>query len=239
MADIGRHCRCTTPMREVDVYRLSEMIGKTVVSVDSGEKLGTISDALLEPGEVRLMGLVVGHGILGKEHVLPLEDVQTVGRDTVLARTDERLIDPRDWRAREVETTRTSTLRGRPVVSGAGERLGQVTDLLVDEQTGAFGGLEVETRSFGGLRHHRSVIPSTPTPRIGKDAIVVPEQAVSHGSDSPVREERDGYRVDREDLRPKPARDEELPRVNRIIERIRGYVARSPSCERDSRAVHR
>jgi uncharacterized protein YrrD len=175
------------------VYRLSDMIGKTVVSVDSGEKLGTISDALLEPGEVRLMGLVVGHGMLGKEHVLPLEDVQTVGRDTVLARTHEHLIDPREWKARDVDTTRTSTLRGRPVVSGAGERLGQVRDLLVDEQTGAFGGLEVESRSFGGLRHHRSVIPSSPIPRIGRDAIVVPEESPSMAPHSALSQDSETY----------------------------------------------
>lgn len=193
------------------MYRLSEMIGKTVVSVESGEKLGTISDALLEPGEVRLMGLVLGHGMLGKEHVLPLDDVQTVGRDTVLARTHEHLIDPRDWKAREIDTTRTSTLRGRPVVSGAGERLGQVTDLLVDEHTGTFGGLEVETRSFGGLRHHRSIIPSTPVPRIGRDAIVVPEQPATPGPDSSLRDQRETYRVERDDLRAEPAHYEEPP----------------------------
>lgn len=192
------------------MYRLSEMIGKTVVSVESGEKLGTISDALLEPGEVRLMGLVVGQGMLGKEHVLPLEDVQTVGRDTVLARTHEHLIDPRDWKARDIQATRTSTLRGRPVVSGAGDRLGQVTDLLVDEQTGAFGGLEVETRSLGGLRHHRSVIPASPTPRIGKDAIVVPEVPASVVPDSELRDDH-AYPVARDDLRAEPAPYEEPP----------------------------
>ena len=195
------------------MYRLSEMIGKTVVSVDSGEKLGTISDALLEPGEVRLIGLVVGHGMLGKEHVLPLEDVQTVGRDTVLARTHEHLIDPRDWRAREIQATRTSTLRGRPVVSGGGDRLGQVTDLLVDEHTGAFGGLEVETRSLGGLRHHRSILPSSPTPRIGKDAIVVPDGLVSSAPEPGLRDEL-APRVQRDDLQSESLPYEEPPALH-------------------------
>lgn len=190
------------------MYRLSEMIGKTVVSVDSGEKLGTISDGLLEPVEARLVGLVIGHGMLGREHVLPLEDVQTVGRDTVLAKSNEHLIDPRDWKAREVDATRTSTLRGRPVVSGAGERLGEVSDLLVDERTGAFGGLEVETRSLGGLRHHRSVIPSTPTPRIGRDAIVIPEQIQAASPGAPSRDERP-YPTPPDDLRPASTRPDE------------------------------
>lgn len=166
------------------MFRLSEMIGKTVVSTESGEKLGTISDALVDPSGVRLMGLVVGHGVLGKEQVLPLEDVQTVGRDTVLAKSDQHMMDPREWHTTQTDATRTSKIQGRPVVTGAGQRIGHVKDLLVEEGTGRFGGLEVERSSMGGLRHHRSVISPPASPRIGPDAIVVPEEAVSSPADA-------------------------------------------------------
>ena len=184
------------------MYRVSEMIGKTVVSVDSGEKLGTVSDALVETSAVRLMGLVVTHGMLGKEQVLPLEDVQRVGRDAVLARTNEHLMDRKQWRETEIATTRTSTLRGKTVVSGAGERIGQVSDLLVDELSGALSGLEVETRSLGGLKTKRSVLSPTPTPKIGRDAVVVSEESLptdsaepeSPAAEAPVQDERGSER---------------------------------------------
>lgn len=166
------------------MFRLSEMIGKTVVSTESGEKLGTVSDALVDLSGVRLMGLVVGHGMLGREQVLPVEDVQTVGRDTILAKSNQHMMDPRDWRTTQAESTRTSQLHGRPVVTGAGQRLGQVKDLLVEEGTGKFAGLEVGRRSMGGLRRHRSVISPPATPRIGPDAVVVPEEAVPAAADA-------------------------------------------------------
>lgn len=155
------------------MYRLSDMIGKPVVSTGSGDKLGTVSDALLDASAATVIGLVVRHGLVSKEHVLPLADVQTVGRDAVLARTDEHLMSSREWRNGEVEATRSSSVRGRRVVTAAGEHVGSVIDILVDEQTGGVAGIEVESHSFGGLRTRRSVLPADAAPRIGPDAVIV------------------------------------------------------------------
>jgi len=126
------------------VYRVNEMTGKPVVSVAGGEKLGEIADALIDPGRVSLIGLVVGNGRLGKEHVLPFDDVQTVGRDAVLVRTDEHLMTPRAWREAEISATRSTALRGRRVITAAGDEVGHVSDVLIDEANGTFAGLEVD-----------------------------------------------------------------------------------------------
>jgi uncharacterized protein YrrD len=158
------------------VYRISDMIGKTVVSVSTGDRVGTVSDALLEPVGVRLMGLVVREGMLSKEHVLPLSDVQTVGHDALLIRPDEHLMDPQEWREAEITATRSSAVRGRRVLMAAGEEIGHLSDFLVHEKTGAFGGPEVESQSLGGLRSRRIVLRSSTSPRLGPDAIVVSEQ---------------------------------------------------------------
>ena len=166
------------------MYRLSEMIGKPVVSTDSGDKLGTISDALLDASAASVVGLVVRHGLIPKEEVLPLADVQRVGRDAVLARTQEHLVGSREWRKGEVEATRSSEVMGRRVVTVAGEQLGVVSDILIEEQTGHFGGLEVQSHSLGGLRSHRSVLSAAATPRIGPDAVVVRDGALADEGDS-------------------------------------------------------
>lgn len=161
------------------MFRIGEVIGKTVVSVTSGAKLGTISDALLQPGGEGVIALVLGGGLLAKEHVLPLADVQTFGADTVLARTDEHLMNAREWRESETSAVRSSTVRGRRVVTASGREIGHVSDFVVDETSGAFDGIEVESRSFGGLRTQRRVIPASATPRVGPDAIVVEDGALN------------------------------------------------------------
>jgi uncharacterized protein YrrD len=84
--------------------RVSELFGKVVVSASNGEKLGTVSDVLLDEADHHLVGLVVKRGGLMKsEHVLPSAAVQTFGRDTVVSRTAEDLISAKDWRTRPAE----------------------------------------------------------------------------------------------------------------------------------------
>lgn len=80
--------------------RVTELLGKVVVSANSGEKLGTVSDVLLDDADHHLVGLVVRRGMMKSEHVLPAAAVQTFGRDTVVSRTAEDLVSAKQWRAR-------------------------------------------------------------------------------------------------------------------------------------------
>jgi uncharacterized protein YrrD len=81
--------------------RVSELFGKVVVSASNGERLGTVSDVLLDEVDHHLVGLVVKRGGLMKsEHVLPSAAVQTFGRDTVVSRTAEELVTAKEWHTR-------------------------------------------------------------------------------------------------------------------------------------------
>jgi uncharacterized protein YrrD len=157
------------------VYRVKDMIGKSVVSAESGDRLGSIEDALFDEHELRLVGLVIGRGMLGGEHVLPYSDVQTVGGDTVLARTQRGLLAPREWHRSGAGATRSSGLRGRPIVTAGGRRLGEVSDLLVEETTGACTALEMSSSALGGLRSRRSILNPDGGMRVGPNAVVVPD----------------------------------------------------------------
>ena len=154
-----------------------DIVGKPLIAIDSGDKVGTISDALIEDGSVRLVGLVASGGTLGKEHVVPFEEIQTIGGDTVLIRSATGVIGAREWREAGVQTTRSSALKGKPIVTVTGHRLGEVGDVLVNAGTGAFEALEVAASDFGGLRTKRSLIRPGADIRIGPDAVVVPEGA--------------------------------------------------------------
>jgi uncharacterized protein YrrD len=84
--------------------RVTELIGKVVVSANSGEKLGTVSDVLLDDADHHLVGLVIRRGLMKSEHVLPSAAVQTFGRDTVVSRTAADLISAKEWRSRPTAT---------------------------------------------------------------------------------------------------------------------------------------
>jgi uncharacterized protein YrrD len=80
--------------------RATDVIGRPVVSADTGRKLGTVGDLLLDDGGTEIVGLVVRHGRLKGEDVLPAASVHSLGPDAVVSRGDE-LIDGREWRDRE------------------------------------------------------------------------------------------------------------------------------------------
>ena len=80
--------------------RVTELLGKVVVSANSGEKLGTVSDVLLDDDDHHMVGLVVRRGLMKSEHVLPSAAVQTFGRDTVVSRTATDLVNAKEWRSR-------------------------------------------------------------------------------------------------------------------------------------------
>jgi uncharacterized protein YrrD len=87
-------------MRKAMAQRVSEMLGKVVVSADNGEKLGTVSDVLIDETDHHLVGLVVRRGLMKSEHVLPSAAVQTFGRDTVVSRTGRDLVSAKEWNTR-------------------------------------------------------------------------------------------------------------------------------------------
>jgi uncharacterized protein YrrD len=80
--------------------RATDVIGQPVVSADSGRKLGTVGDLLLDQDGTTVVGLVIRHGRLRGEDVLPVGAVHSLGPDAVVSRTDV-LIDARQWRERE------------------------------------------------------------------------------------------------------------------------------------------
>ena len=82
--------------------RVSDVIGKPVVSADDGGKLGTVSDMLLDESTKNIIGLVVrGGGFLKHESVLPSAAIKTFGRDAVVSHSSSELIDSREWRAQQ------------------------------------------------------------------------------------------------------------------------------------------
>lgn len=159
------------------MWKISELIGKAIVSGNSGEKLGKVADVLVHSDAHQVVGLVVAGGVLNAEQVLPYAEIQTLGADAVIARSATGLITARDWHAQPVVATRASAIRKMPVLTASGRALGDVQDILLDEK-GMVDALEV---SGGGLFQRRSTVSNAPGLTIGSDAVLIPDDAVSSG----------------------------------------------------------
>lgn len=159
--------------------RVSEIIGKPIVSAETGDQLGSVSDALIDVARVRIVGLVISGDLLESDHVIPFSDVETLGPDSVRASVaGDMATNPREWDLPDVQTARSTTLNGMPVVTLAGHRIGHLRDLMLDERTGAFEALELTAPAFRRQRTRRSILRSPARVRIGCDAVIVPDGAV-------------------------------------------------------------
>jgi uncharacterized protein YrrD len=78
--------------------RVTSLIGKPVVSA-SGERLGTVADLLLDDAGASVLGVVLRHGWLKSEDVLPASSLQSLGPDAVVSRTNQ-VIGAKEWRER-------------------------------------------------------------------------------------------------------------------------------------------
>jgi uncharacterized protein YrrD len=67
-------------------------MGRPIVAADSGHKLGNVADLLLDEMHGRMVGIVIGRGVFGTERVLPYGDVQTIGSDVIVARTESGVL---------------------------------------------------------------------------------------------------------------------------------------------------
>ena len=154
--------------------RLNELIGKPIVSADTGAKVGKVEDLLLDDRRRRVLAVLVGHGLLGKQQVLHFADIQTPGSDALIAKTASQLVDAAAWLQQTTTSTRASAVRGKGVVTEQGESIGTVEDLVVDDMTGDVVSLEVARKALGGLRTHRSSAPINDSVRLTGDVVVVP-----------------------------------------------------------------
>ena len=53
------------------MQKVSELVGKPIASADTDERIGKVSDVLVDPQAQHVAGVVVASGVLSSEHVLP------------------------------------------------------------------------------------------------------------------------------------------------------------------------
>jgi uncharacterized protein YrrD len=160
------------------MHRITELVGKPIVSADTGERIGKVSDVLVDPQSQHVLGLVVAGGLLGGEHVLPYTGVQTLGTDAVVARSGSAVIDRKEWHQQAAESIRTSTLQQKRVLTTSGRALGSIGDVFLGD-AGTVEAFEIANSSVGGLRRKRTTLPHAHGVTIGADAVLISDETAA------------------------------------------------------------
>jgi uncharacterized protein YrrD len=161
------------------LLRATELIGHPVVTVDGGEALAEVKDVVYGTAEASLLGFTLNHrGFLGgpMKQVLAWSRVAALGRHAVMVATAGDLEDRHDALVEDVKGARRRNVIASEVMTDTGERLGEVTDVVLHigaapEVVGyEIGGSEVLTPRSGG----HVFIPLPETLAVSGEALMVP-----------------------------------------------------------------
>lgn len=151
------------------------MLGKPIVTYDSGEKYKTITDLIFDQENNLLLGFLVDEaGWFSNALVLPLSNIQVIGNDGIIVASKEAITAASKFPQMQKILTRDNILKGTRIMTTDGRDLGTMEDLYFDDISGAIEGYEVSGGIFADAYSGRSFVPAPDTLRIGEDVAFVP-----------------------------------------------------------------
>ncbi|HEY9675854.1 MAG TPA: PRC-barrel domain-containing protein [Waterburya sp.] len=155
----------------------SDIIGKVVVTYDTGKKIERIRDLIFDQERNQLLGFLVGEkGIFRDAKVIPLKEVQAIGLDAIVVHSKDSVVGAHDIPVIEEILHHNNVLRGTKILTTAGLNLGELVDLFFDEHSGLVEGYEVSGGVFADAYSGRSFVPAPETLKIGCDVAFVPPE---------------------------------------------------------------
>jgi len=153
---------------EIDV-KASELIHRSVVSLNGGTKVGNVSDLTLDATHVQVKSLVLaGHD---GNSVVPFAAVRHIGIDAVTI-DDSRTVQAPGG-DRETTERGTSALTGLSVLNQEGTIVGSVDDLEFDEENGQLTALLVHRGGVIGIGGSHESIPASAIRAVGPQLITI------------------------------------------------------------------
>ncbi len=153
----------------------NEIIGKTVVSYNTGRRIDIVKDLIFDQNSNRLLGFLIKEGgWFSSPRVLLLSDVLAIGADAIIISSKDNIFEAKQVPdiARILEYN--NVLKGTRILTTDGRNLGTMVDLYFDDKTGMVEGYEVSGGMFADAYSGRSFVPTPKTFKIGKDVAFVP-----------------------------------------------------------------
>lgn len=183
------------------VMDVKSLKGIAVVSIEQGEKVGTVDNILFDLERRRVVafklikpGLMRSGGI-----VATIQDIESIGKDAVMIQSKERI--------RELKNEHD--LQGRPdlgsiaslrVVTQDGTYIGNLATMQFDPKNGKITDLEITGSGFMDRLRRNQVVPASEIISLGSDVAVVPDTyAPVTSTDDTTPEQDDGPEEKSED----------------------------------------
>jgi uncharacterized protein YrrD len=171
------------------MMRATHLRDRAVVDLETGSKIGCVDELVLDPAGRRIAGVIVtdGRGLFGRgaRRTIPASALHALGGDAVTVRvaaaTDAAI-------ELVAELPLLGQVVGRKVLTEGGHLLGTVGDVLVEPPMGWIVGYALTEPGPAGLaalfepgRTGRRYVRADADLLVGRDVVVVPDDAVAEG----------------------------------------------------------
>jgi sporulation protein YlmC with PRC-barrel domain len=169
----------SSPSDRESSMKASALKSMAVVSMADGVRIGRVEDVLFDTVAFRIAALTLT--TTGGRSILPFSSVRSIGADAVTVES-ETVAQTAAAQGGAGNVLRSlNELMGLKVVSGQGDHIGDVREVLVDQQSGALTELEAHRGGMLGMGGTGVTIPTSVIRGIGPDLVTVdmPAQRLS------------------------------------------------------------
>lgn len=154
--------------------KLSELKGKSVVTVAEARKIGVVEDVLVDPSYGKIAGLRLKGQGNAPNYFVANADVRAIGRDAVTI-TGQNAVQSID-RARDLASLPSlgAVVHSR-VVSDEGRLLGTINEIDIDEAGRQVRGFEYTHGAMGGLLGRQRILDIQDVVGVGAGLVTVRE----------------------------------------------------------------
>jgi uncharacterized protein YrrD len=152
----------------------TDAIGKPVIAKSTGEKIDEVEDLIYDSHEHRVKALLVDKGgWFSGAKVIRIDDIASIGKDAIVVDTPE-VIRKAEEVGGEVSSIakENAEITQTEIISEDGVKLGKVSDILFDPDTGEVQSLEV-SQGLNNMTSGKKHVLTSDIITVGKDATIV------------------------------------------------------------------
>lgn len=156
------------------MYRITEIVGLPVLSLDDGKQIGEVQDLVVDISKSSVCGLMVNCvAWLSECRMVVFCDVFRIGSDAIMLR-DASCLQPLD-QMNMPGCFRVHDLAGKTIYTETGLYLGMLADIFFLPTTGELTGYEVSDGIISDFLFGRKAMPLPQVQMIHPNRLLVPE----------------------------------------------------------------
>ncbi|GEM_PF-827968 len=154
-----------------------EILGLPVITLDRAAKVGVVGDLVIDPARKKVTGFLVGPSGRASTKHISFDSVCRIGPDCLLIDGESSVSSAQGHSQPMTLLGGTTKLSGLQVFTDAGRSAGKVSDVIVDERSGAIQQYEVSSGRIQDVLSGKKQISASIPVAVGGEAMLIPESA--------------------------------------------------------------